>query len=416
MTNLHISKTLKTNAIPLEVDLVRACARLELSQAGASWIHALLKVKPDWRKVHMLANHHRLLPLVYRRLYTDFREQVPAEAMEQLHTGYQANAARNFFLTQELLKILEVFESEGTDAIAIKGPALAIGVYGDVTYREFDDLDLLVRDGDVAKVSEVLLAQSYSPVVAAAGSEAEILLRKEGERRFASPCGRYHVDIHWQMAPRSFLDLDHEGLWERSGFMDIHGKAVRVFSPEDLLFLLCFHGMRHLWTRHVWIADLIELLHTPAELDWDEIFDRSRPIQMERFLNVGLLLGSWYDRLNLPEWVSNQIRADQAAWNLVKDLRASPHFHLPQETSLVNLAFMNARAREGIRSRFSYFIGQLLSPSLEDWSIIRMPAAAKLFYPILRPVRLLMAYGPGALAKQNALQGTCLPLEEGKCN
>jgi hypothetical protein len=339
---------------------------------------------------------------------------VPEDAMEELRTAYHTNAARNLFLTNELLKLMEAFQTDGIDAIPIKGPVLAKGVYGDVTHRQFDDLDILVREGDVALVSELLMDRGYSPVVTSVGSEAETILNEEGECGYVSPDNLYQVDVHWQMVPRSFLDLDHEDLWERSGTVILGGKLLRTFSSEDLLVLLCIHSMRHLWGRQAWICDVAQLVRAHPALDWDQVFDRDRPLQVERFLNVGLLLASWYDDLELPEWVFNQIQADRVARDLVDDLRVSPSFHIPQEISLIKMTLMNARAREGIRNKVRYFLGQILSPSLEDWSLVRMPANGHRFYNLIRPVRLLIEYGLKPLKKKKEAQRKEQPLNEGE--
>jgi hypothetical protein len=407
---INFRKTQKSINIPIEVDLIRACARMQMTDTWASWIRALIKADVDWCKVRTLANQHRVLPLVYRTLYAHFRDQVPEGVLAELRTAYQAHVARNIFLTHELLKVLNWLEAEGINAIPIKGPVLAQDVYGDVNLRQFDDLDVLVHEEDVAAVSTLLLSKGYSPVVAAVGSEAETTLKEEGECGYFSPCGSYQVDVHWQMVPRSFLDLDQEGLWERAEWVSLGGKPVRTFSTEDMLVLLSIHGMRHLWTRHAWIVDLIQLLHANPLLDWDKVFDRGKPIQMERFLNVGLLLAWDYADLVLPEWVANQIQADQRAANLVNDLRESPHFHQPQELSLVKQVLMNARAREGFRDKVRYFLGQMFSPSLEDWSLMKSSSNGRLPHKLSRPVRLLMEYGLKPNKKEDKI--TDSPLQE----
>jgi hypothetical protein len=359
---------------------------MEMTDAWASWIDVLLKVHLDWQKVVTLANHHRVLPLVYRCLYKTFREQVPESGMERLRASYQGNTARNLFLTQELLKILNAFNAEGLDVIPIKGPALAMGVYGDVTYRQFDDLDVLVHEEDVAAVSNLLQSNGYSPNIVDVGLEAQTVLKNEGECGFTSPCDRIHLDIHWKMVPRSFMELDHEGIWARSEIVTWDGQ-------EDLLVLLSIHGMRHLWARHAWIVDLAQTVRAHPDLDWDHIFDRSRPIQVERFLNVGLLLAWEYQDLDLPEWVSNQIQADRAARSLVDDLRSSLDFHLPHKTSLIRMIIMNTRPRKGLRNKVHYFLGQILSPSRRDWSLIKLPGGMRFIYGLLRPIRVFKEYG-----------------------
>jgi hypothetical protein len=190
------------------------------------------------------------------------------------------------------------------------------------------------------------------------------------------------------------MELDHAGLWARSEFVAWDSNQVRMFSPEDLLVLLSIHGMRHLWERHAWIMDLTQAVRANPDLDWDQVFDRGRPIQVERFLNTGLLLTrEYYEDVDLPEWVSNQIQADRAAGNLVNDLRFSPNFHLPHKVSLIRMVLMNTRSREGWRDKIHYFMGQIFSPSRRDWGLIKLPGAMRFIYGLLRPVRVVREYG-----------------------
>ena len=48
-------------------------------------------------------------------------------------------------LTSELIKIMKLLEENDIKAIAFKGPTLAQLAYGDVTLRQYVDLDLLVE-------------------------------------------------------------------------------------------------------------------------------------------------------------------------------------------------------------------------------------------------------------------------------
>jgi len=325
--------------------------------------------------------------------------------MAELRTAYQVNAARNLFLSNELIKILYLFKAEGFSGIAIKGPALAEGIYGDVTYRQFDDLDVLVRERDVAAVSELLISLGYSPVVALVGSEAETFLKDEGECGFSSPCGRYQVDIHWQMVPRSFLEVDHDGLWERCQLVSLDGHEIFSFSSEDLFLLLSIHGMRHLWGRHAWICDLALTIHKNPNLDWESVFAQARLIKAERLLSVGMLLArGWYD-LDLPEWVEGKIEGDRGAICLANRLQRAPSFHQPIMISLLRLYGMNALARKRFDERLLYLLKQLLTPSLEDLSLVRIPRTLSIFYTLVRLFRLLREHTIKPLARKvNALR------------
>jgi hypothetical protein len=99
-------------------------------------------------------------------------------------------------------------------------------------------------------------------------------------------------------------------------------------------------------------------------------------------------------------------------WTCPDDLRQSPNFHQPHDLSLVRLAIMNARAREGLRDKVRYFLGYLFSPSPEDWSWVRMPAKGNAFYIFLRPLRLFFEYGLKPMMKKNNAEAVALPLDD----
>ena len=398
--NLFKSKNHKSINIPIEVGFVRACARLEMTPVWQERVQAYLEEKLDWEKVREFANHHRVLPLVYHSLYTHFQDSVPEKFLSEMRIAFHANAARNLFLTDELLKVLGWFQAEGIEAIPFKGAALAKDVYGDVVLRQFDDLDVLVREGDVAAVSEILLSLGYIPVVATVRSEAETFLRHEGESGFHSPCGRYQVDVHWQLAPRSFLDVDQAGLWGRSEVVNLNGVEVRTFSTQDLLLLLTIHGMGHLWSRHAWILDFALVIQGFEELDWREAFECATSKKVERFLKVGLFLVEELDELDCPEWAREEIHRDGGARSLAKELFAMPGFHEPKATSLMKLTLINARARQRMVDKVYYFLSQLLTPSLEDWEVVRLSQNGSVLYRVIRPLRLLNTYGIQPLSKK----------------
>src|SRR5215213_7950008 len=72
----------------------------------------------DWEYVARLAHRHAVVPLVYRALQTFARGAAPEPVRKALSEKYRANAARNVLLAGELLRVVNLFESEGVRAIA----------------------------------------------------------------------------------------------------------------------------------------------------------------------------------------------------------------------------------------------------------------------------------------------------------
>jgi len=115
----------------------------------------------DWENVIATARRHGLDPLLYRHLSAIGSEHVPVERLSQLRAHFETNAVRNRLLTAELGKILALFEGHRIPAIPYKGPVLAASVYGDLAFRRFADLDVLVRREDVRRCTDVLRELGY---------------------------------------------------------------------------------------------------------------------------------------------------------------------------------------------------------------------------------------------------------------
>ena len=78
----------------------------------------------------------------------------------------------NMLLTSELIKIMKVLEENDIKAIAFKGSTLAQLAYGDVTLRQYVDLDLLVEKENIFKIED-LLKDKYTRALKLTSSQEE---------------------------------------------------------------------------------------------------------------------------------------------------------------------------------------------------------------------------------------------------
>ena len=86
---------------------------------------------------------------------------MPKPILEELREHFYANAGRNLFLAKELIKLLHLLESHEIPAIAYKGPMLAVSVYGNLAFRQFGDLDILVQERDYETARHLLMSQGF---------------------------------------------------------------------------------------------------------------------------------------------------------------------------------------------------------------------------------------------------------------
>src|SRR5579864_2148720 len=155
----------------------------------------------DWQRLLRLAEHHSVTPLVYQALRSSTNE-VPQAVVDELRLRYEHNARRNLVFASELLRVLECLEAHGIDAVPYKGPVLAETLYGDLALREFSDLDVLVRPGDVARAREALQSLSYVPNIVLSLAQQRVYVRSGYEYAFDGPLGRNLLEMQWAIVPR----------------------------------------------------------------------------------------------------------------------------------------------------------------------------------------------------------------------
>src|SRR5262249_7546795 len=145
----------------LEIELLLTCARALGDKSVEPTLRRLHRSKLDWPYLIATASQHGLLPVLCQQL--QLLNLVPSSESitAQLDQYFRANPIRSLFLSTELLKLLEMFATNGIRAVPFKGPLLAVLAYGSISLREFSDLDILIAKEDVAHAKELLSACAY---------------------------------------------------------------------------------------------------------------------------------------------------------------------------------------------------------------------------------------------------------------
>ncbi len=293
-----------------ESDLVLWCARTAVTDALKERIRQKVQEPLDWGVVLDLAGYHGVGPLLYRHLSTLCSDLVPAESLTQLRQRTQAGALLNRVLAQELVVLCEAFAAHGVPVMPIKGATLAVSAYGDLTLRDFSDMDLLVPKGSIAEAQAVLLAHGYErndPSTELAEADHE-----EGPYHvFIKRRTLFRVDLQWVMAHQHFrFQLDRPEFWQRRTPVPLANKTVQGLAPEDLLIVLCVHGSKHAWEMLKWVCDVAELLRTHDHLDWNLVFSSASTWRCRRLVLMGLSLAHQLLDVPLPKAVLARLSAD----------------------------------------------------------------------------------------------------------
>ena len=295
-----------------ENQILLYCARTKLDPKTADLIKNLLaNERIDWTYLHQAAIQHLQIPLLHKNLSGIPEDLIPRDFFEKLQSDAFHISAWSLFMTDELTKLLSLFKDQNIPVIPFKGPVLAATAYGDLSLRVFTDLDVFVSKRDLTKISELLATKGYS-MVHKTETHKQFVLKHKYNLQFLNPEKKVIIEIHWRFTRNKLpFALDEEGLWKRSEQVQLAGVEVSNFCVEDLLILLCVHGVKHRWMRLGWLCDLSEILRVHPDLNWQCLLDAAKQMRVRRILFLGLqLLQDLFD-VSVPESVAIPMKQDR---------------------------------------------------------------------------------------------------------
>ena len=310
----HYRKRLLTRELRPEARLVLCCARTQVGPELIEEIQALSSLPLDWEFVCGAAEKHRLTQLLFRNLTAICPGSVPANITARLRHQFHTNSGANLQLGRVLTDLVRTFQAEAIPVIAFKGGVLANSTYGKLALRQYYDVDLFIRQQDVLRCDQVLVAQGY--------------LRDElfdQEARYRHRETATEVDVHWGFAPRYFhLGVTAEDLFARARTETLLGQPVTTFSAEDLLEILCVQVMKDCWERRQQlehlskVCDIAEHLRAHPRLEWARVLRRAEQQGLQRILHCALILTRELVGAPLPPDVQRRVEADQNARNCAR--------------------------------------------------------------------------------------------------
>ena len=243
--------------------------------------------------------------MVDRNLSRRVGNGVPEQVLISLRNRFEKNTRRGLELTAELVRLIKLFEQGGIAVMALKGPALALQVYGDLGLRHAGDLDLLVHPDYFERADQMLCRNGYHRT-----NSAFVLSPKK--QRYSEQMfyhfnylrndGRVSVEPHWALVRNSHLfPMDINQLWAQEETTMIGGIPVKTLPIEETLLYLCMHGATHVWLRLFWLCDLAQILNKNNSVDWTRLMARATELGVQRPVAQGLVLSNLLLGSHLPD-------------------------------------------------------------------------------------------------------------------
>ena len=357
-------------------------------------ISTLLSEINDAESFASLAEAHGVVGHLAIAFACLFGWQIPSSFMDSLRARQRTHALYSLAMTAELFRILEILQKSGIEWVVVKGPVLSLRAYGDPSARQYADLDLLLRQKDIPRSAEILVAAGYDSRIS---GEAIRRGKIPGEYRFRAPGSKIILELHTERTLRYFPSpLPIEEYFQRKTSLSFDGRVVPALSAADEFVLISVHGATHFWERLMWISDVAAMVHNHPELDWEAIGRSAAEVGAERMVRLALLLAEHFLRVPVPAEMKKAVEADSACSKLVRNIETWLPCAGYATPAIAQRALFRYRMPGNISAGATYLARLSFSTTEEDWSNETVGARSSIGETLFRPFRLVKKYRRGS--------------------
>ena len=378
-----------------EYEILLYCAHTRIDQRIKNKIIFLINTDLNWEYLLRISAIHRLTPLLYYNLKSICPEKIPNNIFEELKEYFNVNIRKNLLMTGELINIMKLLKSKNITAIPYKGPVLSNLAYGNLSLREFGDIDILVDILDAIKVKNIMIDNGYElyqPIIV----KDSYYMKLEPEYQFYNINTGIVIEIKWKIEGNFFsFPKKSNYLFECLEKFELHGFEVNTFSRVDQLLIACIHAAKHDWDRLSWICDISEMLKSIENIDWLEMLDKSEKMNIKRLLFVNIILTRDLFNLELSPDILKQLNSDPSAIKISNQIQE--RIFKNKNLNIFQKFISDINKRDNLICGFTDCVNGLTRPTYVDFLDISLPESLIFLYFIIRPFLLLKRYGKGSI-------------------
>ena len=388
------NNSIRTANLSNDIHFIITCCQIEHSDTDTKFITEYLVKKDDayLKNLIRLSLRHGILPLVYKVIKEISTEPntISKDFLQVLKVQYMLISQKNMLMSAELIRVIRLLKENNIKALAFKGPVLSQMAYGDITLRQYVDIDVLTRKKDVYKIDSLLKKEGFQRFFVITPSQEKKYLQYAHDLALYNTKRSVHFEMHWAFMDEDYpMQVDLESFWEETQEIKINNYALPTFSNENLLYYLCIHGSKHLWERIEWIKD-IDLLVQNYEIDWEIIIQKVKGSGFEKMLYLGLSLSALLFHTTLPKTIHNQISNYQEL-DLIQTFIFESWDWGNNKSSFSKTKIM-LKLFPGVKEQALYLHKMILKPSFNEYWYVDLPKGMYWGYYFVRPYLLIKKY------------------------
>ncbi|MDQ6987119.1 MAG: nucleotidyltransferase family protein [Mariprofundaceae bacterium] len=220
-----------------------------------------------------------------------------------IEQALREQTAHTLILRSASTEVLALFAEHNIEVLILRGQAVAEVLYPSPNLRPQTDIDLLIRQTDVARVEKMLGKAGFKQVP----HQPLLFVR----RLIMLDVHTEPLGIERMAAWASLTPLRAADFFAASTLGNIAGQAALLVKPEVNLPYLCFHAMKHSFERLIWLWD-IALLAQQVNRDqcWDDVLHNIKKLALERPCFYALSYTDTHLGATLPPEVLSILRPD----------------------------------------------------------------------------------------------------------
>lgn len=358
----------------------------------------ILRAGVDFPELFRLAEYHGVRPQLVESFHRLSWENVPAATRTSLENFRRFHGAHSLFVAAELFRLSEMFSKAGLRFATFKGPALAVVLHGDVSRREYVDLDIIVPEQQVDDAERLLGSLGYG---AASGTRAfrRAFLAHLRQYAFIHPRSDLAIDLHWSFTGTHVpFPLTPAEVWKDLDSVSIGGRAIPTVSVENLALLLAGHGTKEAWRCLGWVCDFAMLIDRYPNLDWLRIHERARAQRCGDTILLGCAMARELLATPVPNALLGLLEENRRVCTLAAQLPRRSREGPPDLDGQENFSDLHLCERRIDKLRGAMTLA--LTRTSGDYDAMKLPPALWFAYYATRPFRLggkaLAAFGKRA--------------------
>jgi len=162
--------------------------------------------------------------------------------------------------------VSNILFDQNIEFIPLKGPMLSYRLYGDMSYRNFGDLDFLMDRSSIEPAIKKLKENGYEcPLYdwhIEVGTESQIFDHYH-HIVLINPHSNIHLELHWRLFNYKFAGkgITDEMIANSKTSLKYEERGFQVFNPEFELLYLIIHGGLHAWQWLKWLVDIHDFIN-----------------------------------------------------------------------------------------------------------------------------------------------------------